>query len=139
MKKKIFIKIKRGIILFSSKTWPLRSSFKIIPVPIISVVTLVVPSERYNTNSFASLSKSALKVASYWVFGYSNYLEFVECKSLASFNISYVESAKKIAGFAVGNNITTSSANLVKFTFKPLKKGSTKLELKGLFLYYYQQ
>lgn len=61
----------------------------------------------------------------------SNYLEFVECKSLASFNISYVESAKKIAGFAVGNNITTSSANLVKFTFKPLKKGSTKLELKG--------
>jgi len=61
----------------------------------------------------------------------TEYLEFVNGTSLAPYTVSYSDSAKKFIGFAVGNNITTST-NLVKLTFKTKKVGSTSISLNSL-------
>lgn len=60
----------------------------------------------------------------------TNYLELISVESLAPFNISFANN--RFIGFAIGNNITTTSSNLLKFTFKTLKSGETKINLKGV-------
>lgn len=57
----------------------------------------------------------------------ADFLEYVGTASLAGFQVTYVDSSKKYAGFAVGNNITSSSSNLVKITFKAKKTGETTI------------
>lgn len=61
----------------------------------------------------------------------ASYLELTSYPSLAQFNVSYIPASKKMAGFAVGNNLTTSS-NLIKFIFKTKKEGSTNINLSGI-------
>lgn len=58
------------------------------------------------------------------------YLEFVSSQSLAPYTISYAKTSKKIAGLAFDEESRiTSNSNLIKFTFKALKSGSTTISL----------
>ncbi len=61
----------------------------------------------------------------------TDYLEFVDSTSLASFSVSYQDNVKKFIGFAVGNNITSSSADLFKIKFKAKKKGATEIKISN--------
>jgi len=56
-----------------------------------------------------------------------DYLEYVSFESLASFGVKYAEGTSKIAGFAIGDNITGASSNLIKFRFKAKKDGKTTI------------
>lgn len=61
----------------------------------------------------------------------SSYLEFVNSQSLAPFGMTYVNSSRKFAGFAVGNNITASTS-LVKIVFRAKQVGKVNLSISGI-------
>lgn len=58
------------------------------------------------------------------------YLEYVSSQSLAPYTITYAGTSKKIAGIAFSEeDRIRNNTNLIKFTFKALKSGSTTVSL----------